>query len=84
MEKFYKTPVEEQETTILIDYFARRIDCYTSRKAVYERLTKVLGCPSGISYIKGEISGCIWRISFDDKKRANAIFSKSNVIGQFK
>lgn len=82
MNKFYNNTLEEQETTINIDYLKKLIICYTSRKSVYDRLVKKLGEPTRLYFYKNKISGCIWEVKFDDKKRANIIFSKSIVIGQ--
>ena len=81
MPKFYSTPLEEQETIINIDYNNREVNCYTSRWAVYEKLTKKLGEPTQTFYTDKKISGASWKVSFADKKSANIIFSKTVVIG---
>lgn len=81
--KFYKTSIEEQETTINIDYFTKSIRCYTSRNSVYNRLKAKLGEPTKTYYTQKQISGAYWNIPFIDKKRMNVIFSKTIVIGQF-
>jgi hypothetical protein len=82
MNKFCNTIIEEQETTINIDYFKKAIIIYTSRKSVYDRLSKKLGEPTRIFFYKNKMSGVIWEIPFEDRKRANVIFSKTIVIGQ--
>lgn len=82
MPKFYNTSPDEQETIINIDYYEKTIHCYTSRKTQIEKLTKKLGEPKKTFYTNKKISGASWDIPFSDKKSANAIFSKSIIIGQ--
>lgn len=79
--KFYNTPLEEQETIINIDYSKKEINCYTSRYAVYNKLLAKLGEPTEKFYTSKKISGASWTIPFMDKKMANVIFSKTVVIG---
>ena len=81
MNRFYNTILEEQETTINVDYFKKMIFIYTSRKSVYDRLYKKLGEPTRIYFYKNKVSGVIWEISFNDK-RVRTIFSKTIIIGQ--
>ena len=38
--KFYKTPLEEQETLINIDYYGREVITYTSNSTTYSKLKK--------------------------------------------
>lgn len=83
MNKFYKTSIEEQETTINIDYLKKSVRCYTSRNAVYNRLKAKLGEPTKTYYRQKKIDGAYWNISFKDKKRMNVIFSKTIIVGQF-
>lgn len=81
--EFYKTNLEEQETIINIDYFAKEARCYTSRLPVYKRLKAKLGEPTYTYYTQGQISGAYWNIPFADKKRMNVVFSKTTIIGQY-
>lgn len=80
--RFYSTNPEEQETIINVDYYAKEVNCYTSRKAQIERLTKKLGDPTETSYTDKKISGASWKVPFTDKKRLSSIFSRTVIIGQ--
>lgn len=82
--KYYNTIPEEQETTIVIDYYARVLSIYSSRKSVIERLYNKLGEPSEKNYIKKELTGIRWIIPFSDKKRMSIALSKPILIGQMK
>ena len=68
---------------MVLDYEQKEIDFYTSREAVYKRITKAIGTPTKIFYTKQLITGAKWIISFDDKK-ANKFFSKKLLIRKFK
>ncbi len=81
MKKFYNTIPEEQETIININYGAKKVNCYTSRYAVYERLIKKLGEPTQVYYIDKKISGASWTIPFSDKKMLGNIFSRPTIVG---
>ena len=82
--KYYKTQLEEQESLINIDYFAKQVRVYSCRKSVLERLYKKLGEPTKTYYIKKEITGAYWDINFEDKKKISTAFSRPLLIGQMK
>ena len=50
-------PREEQETMILVDYFERTINVYTTRKTVAERLQRKVGQPTKQLISNGKIYG---------------------------
>jgi hypothetical protein len=81
MNKFYSTSMEEQETIINVDYFAKEVSCYTSRNSTYNRLFRKLGEPTKTYYTQEKISGANWIIPFGDKKRLASIFSRPTIIG---
>lgn len=82
--KFYNTNLDEQETIINIDYFNRKINIYSSRKQVIQRLIVKLGEPNKINYINKSISGANWTINFEDKKIINIALSRPLLIGNMK
>ena len=82
--KYYNTIPEEQETVINIDYFARVLHIYSSRKAVIQRLCDKLGEPNKLNYINKSLTGANWNIKFEDKKRINIALSRPLLIGQIK
>ena len=51
MAKWCDVSVEEQETTINIDYCSKTISLYTSRKATANKLKKAIGEPNKIDYV---------------------------------
>lgn len=82
--KYYNTIPEEQETVINIDYFERVLSIYSSRKSVIQRLWDKLGEPNKLNYIQKALTGAIWEIKFEDKKRINIALSRPLLIGQIK
>lgn len=80
MVKFLDTPLEEQETSINIDYLKKETHIYTSRKTIYNRYLKVIGEATNTYYTNGKISGASWTLPFSDKK-INSLFSKTILIG---
>lgn len=82
--KYYKTIPEEQETIINLDYFAKVLSIYSSRKAVIQRLYNKLGEPNKTHHIKSDLTGASWEIKFEDKKRLNIALSRPIIIGQIK
>ena len=82
--KYYNTNIEEQETQINIDYYSKKLNIYSSRKSIIERLYKMLGEPTKIHYINKSITSACWIISFSDKKRMSKALSKPILIGQMK
>lgn len=82
--KYYNTMPEEQETIINIDYFARKLQIYSSRKSVIQRLYKKLGEPNKSDYIKKSLTGASWNIDFEDKKKITIALSKPLLIAQMK
>lgn len=82
--KFYNTSVEEQETIISIDYYAKALHIYSSRKSVIQRLYNKLGEPSKTDYINKSVTGASWQIPFEDKKKITIALSKPLLIGQMK
>ena len=83
-EEYYNTLSEEQETTIVIDYFARVLSIYSSRKSIIERLSNKLGEPSEKYFIKKKLTGTRWNINFNDKKKIGIALSRPLLIGQMK
>ena len=83
-EEYYNTLSEEQETTIFIDYFARVLSIYSSRKSIIERLSNKLGEPSEKYFIKKKLTGTRWNINFNDKKKIGIALSRPLLIGQMK
>lgn len=82
--KYYNTLPEEQETIINIDYFARVLHIYSSRKSVIQRLYIKLGEPNKTDYINKHIASASWNIPFADKKRINIALSRPLLIAQMK
>lgn len=82
--KYYNTLPEERETIINIDYFARVLHIYSSRKSVIKRLYNKLGEPNKTDYIKDSLTGASWSIPFADKKKMNNALSRPTLIGQMK
>lgn len=82
--KYYNTIPEEQETIINIDYYARVLNIYSSRKTIIQRLYAKLGEPNKTDYIKRELTGASWSIPFSDKKRVNIALSRPTIIGQLR
>lgn len=82
--KYYNTLPEEQETVINIDYFARTLHIYSSRKSVIQRLTKKLGDSNKTDYINKHITSASWSIPFADKKRITIALSRPLLIGEMK
>ena len=78
---YSNTSLEEQETIINVDYQAKKVHLYTSRKSVIKRYKDKLGKPNKTYTTNGLISGCSWCIPFNDRKRLGIIFSRPNVIG---
>lgn len=74
-----KNPVEEQETTINVDYFSQTIDIYTSRPEVYKVLVKKVGKPDKNSFVKGKAVGGYWRIPFSEREKIRKILSIKNM-----
>lgn len=84
MQDFYNTQPEEQETTILIDYYDRNVIAYTSKKSIYKRLLNKIGEPQTTYTTNGEISGGKWTIPFLEKKKLGALFSRPTLIANMK
>ena len=82
--KYYNTIPEEQETTINIDYYKKRLILYSSRKPVIQRLIRKLGEPNKIYYLKKEVSGASWIIKFENKKIITKVLSRPLLIGNIK
>lgn len=79
--KFYNNLPEEQETIINLDYYARRLTIYTSRKKQIENLTKALGEPNILFTIKEKVCGCKWNIPFENTKATSKALSRPLLIG---
>ena len=82
--KYYNTIPEEKETIINIDYFDHKLNIYSNRKSVIQRLYKKLGEPNNTDYIAGAITGASWKIPFADKKKIIVALSRPLLIGQMK
>ena len=83
-DKFFNALYEEQETNINIDYARSKASIYTSRESIYKRIQKKIGQPTKKYYTEGKISGVIWDIPFEDKKKITAILSRPTLIGNIK
>ncbi len=82
--KYYNTIPEEQETIINLDYYAKELHIYSSRKSVIQRLYNKLGKPTKTDYISKAVTGASWKIPFADKKRLIIALSRPLLIGQMK
>ena len=82
--KFYNTISEEQETIINLDYYAKELHIYSSRKAVIQRLYIKLGEPTKTDYINKALTGANWKIPFADKKKITIALSRPLLIAQMK
>ena len=80
MAKWCDVSVEEQETTINIDYCSKTISLYTSRKATANKLKKAIGEPNKIDYVNKKISGVFYKRNVDDKE-TKKLLSKGLLIG---
>ena len=78
--KIKAVSLEEQETTINVDYFDNTVSAFTSKKSVYDKWCKDLGEPTKLAREKGKVVGGIWRISFLDRQKIKKVFSILNVI----
>ena len=67
--EFEKNYIQEQETQINIDYAERQVQLYTSKKSIYERMTKQIGQAAKIYYIQGKVSGAKWIVKFEKKEK---------------
>lgn len=74
-----KISLEEQESTINIDYFSQIVDIFTSRKEVYRDLLKAIGEPDRQSFVKGKVVGGCWRIPFSEREKIRKILSIKNM-----
>ena len=81
---FFKTNYDEQETQINIPYSESTLEIYTSRKITFEKLRAKLGEPNQFYFTNKKISGGLWKISFEDKKRLNYVLSRPLLIGSIK
>ena len=84
MKKFCNTDLDEQETIIHIDYFNKKVNAYTSRKSIYERLCRKIGKPQETYSVINKISGARWNISFSDRKTLTLLLSRPTLIGNIK
>lgn len=80
--EFIKNTIDEQETQINISYAGSAIHFYTSRKSIFERITKQIGEATKIYYTHGKISGAMWIIPFTDKDKLRKILSRPTLIGK--
>lgn len=80
--EFEKNYIQEQETQINIDYAERQVQLYTSKKSIYERMTKQIGEAAKIYYIHGKISGAEWIIPYADKEKLRKVLSRPILIGK--
>ena len=83
MDKWQNVALEEQETTINIDYSSKTITLYTSRKTTANKLIKAIGEPNKKDYINKKISGIFYKRNVDDKD-AKKLLSKGLLIGAIK
>lgn len=76
-------PRDEQECLINIDYFEKKLNFYTSRKSVAERLKRKVGEPTKVDMTNGKISGVTYvrNLHDDDIKQ---FLSISSLVGGFR
>lgn len=82
--KFYNTIPEEQETIVDIDYYAKELHIYSSRKAVIQRLSNKLGEPHKLNYTNKLLASASWKIPFEDKQKIKIALSRPLLIAQIK
>lgn len=75
-----KVSLEEQETTINVDYFTQTLDIFTSCKNVYNNLYSEIGEPIKFSRAKGKVIGGKWKVQCADRKKIKKILSITNII----
>lgn len=75
---------EEQETSIIIDYYESTLKIYTSRKITYTRLYNKLGEPTREYYQNKKLTGATWCIPFSEKKKLTSVLSRPLLIGNIK
>lgn len=80
--EFEKNYIQEQETQINIDYAERQVQLYTSKKSIYERMSKQIGQAEKIYYIQGKVSGARWIVKFADKEKLRKVLSRPILIGK--
>lgn len=80
---FKVTPLDEQETTMIVNYRERKITVYTNRKSVAIRLQKKLGEPTKVYEYNGEINAVEYTRNLFDKDAAR-FFSKMLIIGTYR
>lgn len=82
--KMTAVSLEEQETTINIDYFAKTVGVFTSKKEVYTKLLKEIGEPTKQSFEKKKIVGGVWKLPFTDRQQIKKILSITTLISDKK
>lgn len=76
-------PRDEQETIIQIDYCDKKIDVYTTRKSVANRLKKKFGEPDNVSTSDGKIYAISYRRNLYDKD-IRGFLSVGTLVGGFR
>ncbi len=82
--EFYKTDIREQEITIVVDFFERTFVVYANRYQSYKRILKIAGEPNEKFYVKGQLCGGTWRISFSQRHIITRILSCPVLIGNMR
>ncbi len=80
MNNFFKVPMNEQETIVLVDYELRVMHIYTSREACFNKLCKLLGEPYKTVVFKKCICSGEWIIPFDDRTKIRIATRLTNLI----
>ena len=73
---------DEQETTINIDYFERKLYFYTTRQSVARRLIRKVGEPDRIETIDGKVCAVSYTRELSNPK-INCFLSKTINVGGF-
>ena len=76
-------PRDEQETIIEIDYRDKKIDVYTTRKSVANRLKSKFGEPDSVSTNNGKIYAISYRRNLYDKG-IRGFLSVGTLVGGFR
>ena len=79
MNKWERTSLDEQETIIHLDYKEKKMNVWTNRKIVGNKLLKVL--PSKPSIIGGkEVYALEWTIPFNKRGEIRSCFSINRIL----
>lgn len=78
-----KVTLDEQETILSYDYYAKTFNLYTSRCVTYRKLLNQIGQPDEVYMNYNKIYAASWKIPFSDRKRIRQA-GKLNIVLMFK